>query len=296
MTTLRLEEINPGFGVAIDGWSPDAELDPETVEQLRAAFDDFGVLVFRDVDVTAGAQQRLCGSLVGHEAPTDRAEAAANSHLYSTRISNKDEDGNAPYGRLLFHADGMWSQGPQELLSLYGEQVDQPAVPTTYVSAVRAWGRLSDDLRARIEGRTAEHTTGQRERGGYDPEELLQAERSNERSRSIPIEQIHPRTGRSILYVSQMMTATVEGLSPEESETLLEELFAVLYEPEHGFDHEWREHDLVVWDNLAVQHGRGLLTREGPQRSLRKVSAPAPSASLQAATERPSFARAADEA
>ena len=91
------------------------------------------MLVFRDLDVPASAQQYLCGLLVGSDPPADRGDAEANTHLYSTRISNKDEDGNAPYGRLLFHADGMWSESPQELLSLYGERVDQPSVPTVFV-------------------------------------------------------------------------------------------------------------------------------------------------------------------
>ena len=291
MTTLQVREITPGFGAEVEGWSPGADLDPATVEQLRRAFDDYGVLVFRDVDVTAEDQRCLCGLLVGDEAPTDRAAAEANSHLYSTRISNKDEDGNAPYGRLLFHADGMWSESPQELLSLYGEQVEPPSVPTIYVSATRALERLPDGLRTRIEGRTAVHLTGQRNRGGYDESEILQAERSAEKSRSTPVELTHPRTGETILYVSQMMTANVEGLEPDESEALLEELFAVLYDDDHAFEHDWRERDLVVWDNLAVQHGRGLLTQEGTERSLRKVSAPAPSAAMKASAEKPAFAR-----
>lgn len=289
--TIQVREITPGFGAEIGGWAPGDDVDDDTAAALRQAFDRYGVLVFRAVAVTAEDQQALCGLLVGDEAPADRAAAVANSHLYSTRISNKDEDGNAPYGRLLFHADGMWSETPQELLSLYGEQVEQPSVPTVYVSATAAWSRLPDDLREKVAGRTAIHLTGQRNRGGYDESEILQAERRAEKSRSTPVELIHPRTGESILYVSQMMTGEVEGLGHDESEALLEELFAVLYDEEHAFEHDWREGDLVVWDNLAVQHGRGLLTQEGTERSLRKVSAPAPSAAMTASTEKPAFAR-----
>jgi taurine dioxygenase len=289
--SLRHHEITPGFGAVIEGLSFDVDFDPVTVRELRRAFDEFGVLVFRDVEVGADAQRYLCGLLVGPEAPTDRASAEANSHLYSTRISNKDDDGNAPYGRLLFHADGMWSEHPQELLSLYGERVDPPSVPTVFVSATRAWERLPDAVRTRIEGSSAVHSTGQRDRGGYGADELLRPERSVERSRSVPIEQVHPRTGKPILYVSQMMTSSVEGLGADDSESLLEELFAVLYAPEHSFAHEWRERDLVVWDNLAVQHARGRVVQEGPERSLRKVTAPAPNASVRAATEVPSFDR-----
>jgi hypothetical protein len=41
-------------------------------------------------------------------------------------------------------------------------------------------------------------------------------------------------------------------------------------------DHEWRRGDLVVWDNLAVQHARGNVEIEGPERTLRKVIGPVP--------------------
>ncbi len=288
---LRISEITPGFGAEVEGWSPEADLDDATVGRLRAAFDRYQVLVFRDLDVTADAQRYLCGLLVGDHAPADRAAAEANAHLYSTRISNKDEDGNAPHGRLLFHADGMWSEQPQELLSLYGEQVDQPSVPTVYVSAVRAWDRLPDDLRARVDGSTAVHATGQRARGGYGDGELLEAQRATERSRATPIPMIHPRTGEAVLYVSQMMTTHIEGLEPDESEQLLEELFGVLYASDNTLEHDWRAGDLVVWDNIATQHARGVVTQQGPERSLRKVIAPKPDAAFKASVELPKFDR-----
>lgn len=290
---LRISEITPGFGATVEGWSPEADLDGATIGWLRATFDERQVLVFRDLDVPAAAQQYLCGLLVGDRPPADRAAAEANAHLYSTRISNKDDDGNAPHGRLLFHADGMWSEHPQELLSLYGEQVDQPSVPTVFASAVQAWRQLPDELRARIEGRAAVHATGQRARGGYDAGELLEAQRTAERSRGTPLPVRHPRTGEPILYVSQMMTTHVEGLDADESEQLLTELFDVLYAPENTFEHDWRAGDLVVWDNLATQHARGIVTQQGPERSLRKVIAPKPDAAFNATVERPTFDRAA---
>ena len=290
---LRIAEITPGFAATVHGWRPGEELDDETVASLRAAFDRYGVLVLRDVEVSVEDQQHLCGLLVGDRPPADRAAAVANAHVYSTRISNKDDDGNAPHGRLLFHADGMWSEHPQELLSLYGEAVDQPSVPTVYVSAVRAWERLPDDLRARVEGRTAVHATGQRDRGGYGAAELLEAQRTAERSRATPLPMVHPRTGVPILYVSQMMTTHVEGLAPDESEALLDELFAVLYDPAFAYQHEWRAGDLVLWDNVATQHARGIVTVEGPERSLRKVISPRPDAAFRASVERPRFDRAA---
>ena len=76
------------------------------------------------------------------------------------------------------------------------------------------------------------------------------------------------------LYVSQQATIEMLGLSADENETLLEELFGYLYDPSAILEHEWRKGDLVVWDNVAVQHGRGKVTLDGPERTLRKVGGP----------------------
>ena len=84
----------------------------------------------------------------------------------------------------------------------------------------------------------------------------------------------HPRTGRSLLYVSQQCTIDIEGLPDDENEALLEELFDHLYAEGLVLEHHWREGDLVIWDNVAVQHGRGTVDLEGPERTLRKVFGP----------------------
>jgi len=135
------------------------------------------------------------------------------------------------------------------------------------------------------------HATGQRDRGGYAEGELLAPQRTAERSRATTIPTIHPRTGRPILYVSQMMTTHIEDLSPDESEQLLDDLFDVLYAPDNSVEHDWRPGDLVVWDNLATQHARGKVTQIGPERSLRKVIAPKPDPTLRASVEVPTFDR-----
>ena len=86
----------------------------------------------------------------------------------------------------------------------------------------------------------------------------------------------HPRTGKTILYVSQQMTSGIADLSDNESEALLEELFEHLYRDGAVYEHDWRNHDLVAWDNIAIQHARPNVSLEGPVRTLRKVFAPIP--------------------
>ena len=162
---------------------------------------------------------------------------------------------------------------------MYGEKVEQPAVPTLVVSSIVGWETLPADLRARVEGHSVVHqhdAETYRKRAGGDADVLVNAINSMQNSHSTPIALRHPRSGRTILYVSQQMTRNVEGMSEDESDGLLFALFDHLYAPGHELEHTWRQGDLVIWDNLAMQHARPNVQTEGPARTLRKTITPPP--------------------
>lgn len=289
--TLQLCDISPVFGTLVEGLDVHADLDVDTCTTLRNAFDERGVLVLRDIDIDAEEQKYLAGVLTTTDEP-ERTATESSAHLYPTNISNRDEGGNAPFGSLLYHSDMMWSATPMQLLSLYALDVEQPSVPTIFASTTNAWDTLPDDLRSRVENREALHITGQQQRGD-NKDQLLRPIRDTDEYTITPIGNPHPRTGATMLYVSQMMTREIVGLPPEESEELLEELFAHLYSPANTWRHEWKNGDLVLWDNLAVQHARPSVSLEGPARTLRKVIAPSPRRGIVANTvEAPRFTRA----
>jgi len=282
MARLQIQELTAEFGAEIVGLEPGAELDEEAQILLRDAFDDRGLLIFRGIDIDREYQTYLVDLLIGYDrAPGDSGQA-------ERFVSNKEPEGLAPYGRLLFHSDMMWSPQPTQVLSLYGVEVDPPVVPTAFVSTAAAWTALPEELKARVEGLHALHVTGQQRREGVD-EDLLVAIREHEQSVTTLIGWPHPRTGRRMLHVSQMNTREIVELPFEESEQVLAALFAHLYDPAHTWEHDWRNGDLVVWDNLAMQHARPAVRADGPVRTLRKVICPIPS--LAGLTEIPRFAR-----
>jgi taurine dioxygenase len=67
-----------------------------------------------------------------------------------------------------------------------------------------------------------------------------------------------------------MQTISILGLAQPESDALLDTLFQALYEPTNVYEHEWHDGDLVIWDNLAVQHARQKVDESAP-RTLRRV-------------------------
>jgi taurine dioxygenase len=267
MAQLQIRELTPAFGAEVVGL--DGELAGDEAARLREAFDERGLLVFRDLDIDRDYQTYVADLLIDYDRP------AGGDGRNEMLVSNKEPDGYAPTGRLHFHSDMMWAPEPFQVLSLYGVDVERPVVPTNFSSTTNAWATLPAELRARVEGRRALHVTGQQR---PDPDdEMLEAIREREVSTEMPIAYDHPRTGRTMLYVSQMNTRNVVGLEADESEALLQELFAHLYGPQNSLDHEWRAGDLVAWDNLAVQHARGVVRADGPVRTLRKVISPIPS-------------------
>jgi alpha-ketoglutarate-dependent taurine dioxygenase len=165
MTQLEIRALGPGFGAEIVGFRSQVPLDGEAGQALRHAFDRYGLLVFRNLDIDYDYQRQLSTFLIGRERSSEPDGSATEELEDNFYISNRRPESAAPFGRLQFHADAMWSKKPVEVLSLYGVEVEQPSVPTTFVSAVRGWESLPDQLQRRVEGLNALHTAGEVRRG-----------------------------------------------------------------------------------------------------------------------------------
>ena len=279
MSDLQVRELSPTLGAEIRGLVPQIPLDEETVRELRDLFDAKSVLVFPDLEIDGRFQKYLCYTLIGEELPAEDLPDAESPDEMPVEappmlVSNKTEKGAAPYGRLLFHCDTMWARRPQPVISLYGVEVEEPNVPTMFVSMGDAWDALPDDLRDRVQGLEAKHGHEHYypNRGGDD--DVIDTYYEHPKSTVTPVGNTHGRTGRKGLYVSEQVTLNVLGLEEAENEELLAELFAHLYAPEQILEQQWHKNQLVVWDNFAVQHARGTVDLDGPTRTLRKVTGP----------------------
>lgn len=275
MAKLTIKDITPAFGAEISGLEPKVPLDAETCAQLRTLFDERSLLVFRDVDIDVQFQTYLSNMLIGDDASVPD-DLPIMKDFY---VSNEKPKSAAPFGRLMYHSDSQWAKNWCYALSLYGEKVEQPSAPTMFVSSIVGWDTLPEHLRKRAEGHFVIHQhdpeTYQKRAAG-DPDVLLNDLKASEDSDPQPIVLTHPRTGRKLLYISQQMTRNVEGMSEQESDELLGLLFDHLYDKNKEMAHHWREGDLVVWDNIALQHARPNVQSEGPARTLRKTIAPPP--------------------
>jgi taurine dioxygenase len=76
-----------------------------------------------------------------------------------------------------------------------------------------------------------------------------------------------------VLYLSRFAAPRIEGLSKDENNARLAAIWEHLYAPEEVYHHDWRVGDLIVWDNLSLQHARPEISIARPRRLQRVVVA-----------------------
>ena len=261
MADLSTVELTPALGVEIRGVDVSRPLPAEVADELRRLFDRHHLLLIRGQQLGAGSQLRLCGYLGGVPDPP-------------SLVSNVEPGGFHPEFKLVFHSDYAFVAHPLQGISLHALEVSAGSAPTAFVSNAHGARTLPPSLRQRLAGvevTLLANTTGGREDVAcrftdvpdIAPDDVYP-------SMTRPAIWPHPRTGEALVFVNEQHGWRFKGLTREESDRLFDDVFAHLYRPDAVYEHHWAAGDLVVWDNLALQHGR----RANPnsvRRSLRRV-------------------------
>jgi taurine dioxygenase len=81
-----------------------------------------------------------------------------------------------------------------------------------------------------------------------------------------PIFTAHPHSGRRALYICDF-TAAVAGMDTPDSDAIMRQLREHAEANAPRYEHHWEVGDIVVWDNVGVQHRRDAI----PPRQRRKL-------------------------
>jgi taurine dioxygenase len=229
---------------------------PAEKQALRQLYRHDGLILVRDQKLSMEQQIEAC-SIFGPVLRNSRENYI---------VSNVREDGLLGTRELLFHSDVPYVPAPYLGGSLHALDVDDGVSATRFASGLSAHERLPTKLRQRIDGLNALH---------------VRARAFTRRTRLtdlIPTDNcaVHALVGRQqdtqrpYIFACVDMTACVIGMPEPDSERLLEELFSYLYAEEQIYDHVWRPGDIVIWDNLAVQHARKAIA--GGKRTLQRAT------------------------
>jgi len=175
-------------------------------------------------------------------------------------VSNVIEAGQ-PIGVLrdaevVWHSDNSYRETPLAFSALHALEVPPSGGDTGFANMYLALETLPADLRGRITHLSIKHDMTYNSAGdlreGFQPV----ADVRDAPGPSHPIVRTHPETGYNALYLGRRPNAYIDGLPVDESERLLDLLWAHATQPQFTWHHQWRAGDIVIWDNRCVMHHR----------------------------------------
>ncbi len=254
---LQIRPLSRALGAEIEHIDIGAPMTPEQQTELRRAFLEHHVLLFREQDITP-EQHIAFSSLFGE---LDKNEAVPDyRHPHFPQIvvvTNAKHNGNLSPTRDIgrqWHSDHSMTMRPTLGSLLHARQVPSVGGDTMFTNMHLSYETLSEPLRKMIEPLNAIHdVTNARHLKGRDAA-YLQSKRALNPPVLQPVVRRHPETGRKALYINEMMVTRFQDMSDEESHGILQYLFTHSVRPEFTYRHQWRKHDLIMWDNRCTMH------------------------------------------
>ena len=267
---MSVEIIPTGaaLGAEIRGVDLAQPLDDATFAAIDRAYNDYGVVFFRDQQITPAQQVAFTRRFGAIELNIFGERWSVQGSPEIVVVSNVTKDGRPVGARRAgenWHSDMCYTVRPPRGTILYALEVPNllgvTLGDTEFANTAAAWDALPDAMRKRIDGYRAVFDFTGRKRA-FPP---TQAEIDRFPPVRHPIARIHPSTGRKCLYVMRDDCAGIEGLEAEEAQALIVALAEHITKPRFVYRHEWRVGDVLMWDNCTVQH-RAIQDYDLPQR------------------------------
>ena len=247
---MNIVPLSPALGAEVRGVDLADDLPPDTAEIMLRAFGAFGLLMFRGQEIGEEQQVRFAR----HFGRLSRQGAIQKAAPGATYVSNTRADGTFGVGELLFHSDQCYYEHPMKAIMLYGIEVAARGGETLFANTSRAYRRMPDELRRRLQGLTVRHHFD------YGALHYGDAKRKQIESLTVsavhPVVERHPETGLPVLMVNAQTVDRIVELPKDESVALVAEIVRHISAPDNVYRHSWRPGDLVVWDNRMLQHAR----------------------------------------
>ncbi|HTE15624.1 MAG TPA: TauD/TfdA family dioxygenase [Burkholderiales bacterium] len=161
-------------------------------------------------------------------------------------------------GEIVWHSDFSFKERPTAARMLVAMEVppQDRGGNTLFLNAYAAYDALPDDYKKRLAGKTIKQGNVIDTAMKLRPGASLNDDIRYIDGPSHPIISTHPETGCNHLFLGRRHAAYVNGMSLEDSEKFLDELWAFGTQERFIYTHRWNKGDVVVWDNRATVHRR----------------------------------------
>ncbi len=259
--TPRSIEIVPltlHIGAEIRGVDLTKPLPPEQLKEVRDAFLKWKVVFFRGQHLDHAqhvAMARQFGEpTIGHAV---FGHVDGHPEIYSVaknRTANENRDGDD--GDAVVRLARRHHGGGQPAHGLDPARRDDPALWRRHVldqPGRRLYRRCRRRCAALSMGCAASTNSCRAKRAKPGSEYNERVKRRALESEH-PLVTVHAETGERVLFVSPSFLKSIVGLTPRESQKILEILWEHVTRPEYTVRFKWNEGDIAFWDNRSTVH------------------------------------------
>jgi taurine dioxygenase len=259
---VTVTPLTPAVGAEIGNVDLTA-LSAQDFAEIEQAWHRYSVLLFRNQHLSDDdllAFSRRLGELDpppnqehGRQSPLGYPDIYVVSNVLDAK---GDPIGALGAGEAVWHTDMSYLDLPPDASMLYALEIP-PTGGNTYFCGMQAvWKALPQALKAKIGSRRIKHD-GTYNSGGFVRKGVTPTDDPHLAPGAWhPAACAHPVTGEPALYLGRRRNSYVEGLDPDQSNALLDELWAFAEQPAFVYGHRWRVGDLVLWDNRCTMHRR----------------------------------------
>ena len=251
-TSMAARPLCGALGAEISGVDLSLDEAGGALEDIRKAFLDHHVLLFRNQDLTPARQVAFTSCFGVVEPHPLRSRRGAEGHPEVLVLENRP--GKFGARNDIWHSDLSFCEQPASVSLLHALTVEPGRGDTMFCNMVRAWERLSSGMRKMLAPafamHGAENLVQRNSRQGTDALPIADCPPPVRH----PVMRTHPESGRKALFVNPRFTSCFEGMTPEESAPLLNWLYDAATQHHNVYRHRWRRGDVLMWDNRAVMH------------------------------------------
>ncbi len=251
---IQVTPVARALGAIVSGINLSEDLPQSVIDRLNELLIEHQVLFFRDQPITPQAQARFAahfGTLHVHPIYPVLPELPEILLLDTHGAFLPDNDN--------WHTDVTFTETPPLAGILAAKRIPASGGDTLWSSSSAAYEALSEPMRRFLDGLTAQHSIAKSfppERWQNDPAFKERYERAVAKHPPVnhPVIRTHPVSRRKGLFVNEGFTTHINELSPQESRSVLEYLYAHVGRPEFTVRWRWHVNDLAFWDNRVTQH------------------------------------------
>ena len=255
---LKLRRLSHALGAEICGIDVSKPMSEAFFGDIYRAFLQYGILLFRDQDITREQHiefSRRFGELDRHDAlPRDRHPRYPELLMVTNEPKPDGSPSDTKYTGRQWHSDLSFTTAPSLGSLLRSYVVPEVGGDTLFANMSVSYDALSNGMKALIANLHGVHLSGTRKIANSESG----VPRADEQRRlnppvAQPVVRVHPETGKKALYVGEKVKR-IDGMTDEESRPLIDYLVEHATRPEFVYRHQWKQHDIVAWDNRCVMH------------------------------------------